>query len=133
MSKFLKYIDNEEMGIKSTDKTPFVWFRNSGELTIKGRSIPEDGVEFFAEILDWILTYANEPCPSTVLTIELEYLNDITAKYLLQIINTLNNACEQFKVVWRFEKDDDDTLEIGQILCSSSGCDFEFISYESGR
>jgi len=124
MIKNLKYIDDEELGIKSTDKTPFVWFVNDGALTIKGRSIPEDGTEFYINIFDWIQKYMENPHPSTILSIELEYLNDISAKYLLKIINDLNRSCPKFSIEWNYVAGDVDTREMGEILESSSGAIF---------
>lgn len=124
MSKALKYIDHEEMGVKSTDKTPFIWFMRAGALTIKGRSVPEDGSEFYENLFDWIQRYIKNPWPSTILSIELEYLNDITSKYLLQIIKDLNRSCPYLTVEWIYERGDDDILEMGEILESSSEAHF---------
>ncbi len=124
MSKFLIYADNEEMGIKSTDKTPFVWFMPSGELTIKGRSIPEDGTEFYENLFEWVQNYILDPRPLTIFSIELEYLNDISSHYLLKIIKDLNRSCAHFSVEWIYLKGDDDILEMGEILDSSSEAQF---------
>jgi hypothetical protein len=124
------YDDKEELGIKPTKKTPFVWFLPSGKLTLKGRSIPEDGSLFFEPLYDWVREYLKNPNESTVLTIELEYLNDITSKYLLRIINDLNSACDHFTVKWRYETGDEDMLELGEILCSSTRASFNFINVE---
>jgi hypothetical protein len=124
MTKILKYIDNEEMGIRSTDKTPFVWFMRGGELTIKGRSIPEDGTEFYENLFKWTRKYILNPSPSTILSVELEYLNDITSHYLLKIIKDLSRSCAHFSVEWIYKKGDDDILEMGEILESSSKAQF---------
>jgi hypothetical protein len=61
----------------------------------------------------------------TILTIELEYLNDITSKYLLRIIRALDKSCEDFTVKWNYEKDDDDMLELVQLMEASTGCKFK--------
>jgi len=121
------YSDDVEFGVKATKHTPFVWFMPNGELIIKGRSIPFDGALFYDELLDWILNYIKKPGPATVLTIELEYLNDISSKYLLRMMRLLNAACDQFTVKWSYDKEDEDILELAQLLSASSGSNFEFI------
>lgn len=135
MASIQKYIDNEEMGIKSTNKIPFVWFAQDGALTIKGRSIPENGTEFYENLFDWVREYIMNPWPSTTISIELEYLNDITSKYLLQIIKELNYSCPRFSVEWTYEEGHDDILEQGKILESASNAHFTFtlLNINSGR
>jgi hypothetical protein len=123
-----EYRDEEEFGIKATNKTPFVWFTKGGELTIKGRSFPEDGGSFYDDVFDWINDYLKNPSSSTVLTIELEYLNDITSKYLLRIIKQLDKVCYHLIVNWIYDKDDEDMFDLGQILSSSSKSCFNFVS-----
>jgi hypothetical protein len=120
-------MDNGDLGIEATKKTPSVRFMPNGELSIKGRSIPEDGSLFYVDIVDWIADYTKNPSLSTVLTIELEYLNDITSKYLLRIVTLLKQACAQFTVKWKYQNGDEDMLELGQIMSSSSKASFEYI------
>jgi hypothetical protein len=126
MSKFETYQDEEEYGIKATYKTPFVWLAKDGQLTIKGRSIPEDGAEFYENIFEWVENYQGNLSLPTVLEIELEYLNDISSKYLLQIIKRLNETCNKFTVVWRYENHDQDMLELGKMMSSLSRVNFDF-------
>ena len=120
------FVQNCAKGIRATNKTPFVWFSSDGNLSIRGRSIPEEGSKFYSYLFEWIQKYMIHPSPSTVLSIELEYLNDITAKYLLQIIKELNRTCPYFTVEWIYEKGDIDIMEMGEILESSSEAHFVF-------
>lgn len=116
-----------ELGILATPKTPFVMLKPNGKFMIMGRSIPEDGSLFYETIMDWIEEYEKIPASRTILTLELEFLNDISSKYLLRIIKILNRACSQFTVKWRYEANDEDMLELGQFMCSLSGSEFEYI------
>jgi len=126
MSDFKTYQDEEEYGIRATNKTPFVWFTKNGQLTIRGRSIPEHCGEFYENIFEWVENNQGSLILPTVLEIELEYINDISSKLLLQIIKRLNETCNKFSVIWRYEKDDQDMLELGKLMSSLSGVSFDF-------
>jgi len=113
--------------VESFDKTPLVSFSPIGEMLIRGRSIPEDGSLFYEDLFDWVQAYSLNIAIKTVFTIDLEYMNDITSKYLLRIIKILNQECDKFTVRWIYEKEDSDMLELGEFICSLSGSDFEYI------
>ena len=121
------YQDKDEFGAKATNKTPFVWFSREGEFTMKGRCIPEEGALFFESMLAWVEDYIKEPCPATVFTIDLEYVNEVSSKYLLLVIKKLHASCRELTVNWIYEKDDEDLYEHGLILSSCSDAHFEFI------
>ena len=45
----------ENLTLEGTPKTPTVSFsKDAGVLEIKGRSIPENSIEFYKPLLDWI-------------------------------------------------------------------------------
>ena len=113
--------------ITPTPHTPQVSFSPNGEMLIRGRSIPEDGGLFYEDLMDWVEAYKQNPAINTVFVIDMEYLNDISTKYILMIIRDLNNVCDHFLVKWIYESDDADMLELGQLMSSSSGCSFEYI------
>ena len=116
-----------ELIIHPTLKTPLVSFKPGGELIIQGRSIPEDGGLFFYTLFDWLEQYMLNPATNTVITIELEYHNDITSKYILKIIKDLIPVCENLSVRWIYETEDHDMLELGQMIGTVLGFRFEFI------
>lgn len=132
MKPIEKYSDNEEPGSKHTDRTPFVWAMQNGELTIKGRSVPDDIHQYLESILEWVDEYVRHPKPSTTLTINLEYLNGITSHYLYGIIRKLNSACNNFVVYWEYKAGDEDGLEQGQILASICRARFKFVRVQNG-
>ena len=48
--------------IEGTPKTPTVSFDDaSGALELKGRSIPENSIEFYKPLIDWIDKYGRSP------------------------------------------------------------------------
>ena len=62
--------------IEGTPKTPTVNFNaESGVLEIKGRSIPENAVEFYKPLVDWIGLMADSLRTTTQVNVQLEYFN----------------------------------------------------------
>ncbi|MFT5184824.1 MAG: hypothetical protein ACI84C_001959, partial [Flavobacteriales bacterium] len=56
----------EDIRIQGSPKTPTVNFISSeGLLEIKGRSIPENSIEFYKPLIDWIESYAQQPNDSS--------------------------------------------------------------------
>ena len=44
--------------LEGSAKTPVVELKSSGDLLLKGRSIPENSIEFYKPIIDWIDSYS---------------------------------------------------------------------------
>jgi hypothetical protein len=104
--------------IENSIKTPSITFDNGGALEIKGKSIPENSVEFYKPVFDWLENYIHTPSPQTELKISLEYFNTSTSKCLLDIfrkLETLNlSGKSNVKVSWYYEADDEDMMEAGE-------------------
>ena len=56
----------EPIIVEGTPKTPAVKFdAEAGILEIKGRSIPENAIEFYRPLVDWLEAYAKNPFKRT--------------------------------------------------------------------
>ena len=119
----------ETLEIQNTHNTPYVLFKPDGHLLINGRYIPENVSNFTDLLMDWVRIYIQSPVSTTKLRLELEYIND-SSKYLLLIIKELQKNCPKFTVEWAYEEGDDDMLELGKIICASSGSIFTFMKTE---
>lgn len=107
----------ENLFIKGTNKTPEVELVNNGRIKIKGRSIPEDATVFFDHLQSWVFQYCLSPQHTTIVEIDLEYMNSASAKSLLQILSELANVVHQGKTLtinWYYETGDDDMVERGE-------------------
>ncbi len=105
--------------IEESVKTPGILFASqTGILEIKGKSIPENSLEFYRPIFEWINAYTLEPFQTTELKVKLEYFNTSSSKCLLdvfRILETLNNKGKsKIKVSWYYEGDDEDMMEAGE-------------------
>ncbi|MEO7080486.1 MAG: DUF1987 domain-containing protein, partial [Flavobacteriales bacterium] len=67
--------------LDGSPKTPTVHFDgDTGVLELRGRSIPENSIEFYKPLIDWIDQYARNPRPQTQLRVQLEYFNTSSSK-----------------------------------------------------
>ncbi len=121
----------ENIHIEGTTKTPIVEFdTNTGQLVIKGRSIPENSIDFYKPLVDWIDAYANQPKELTVLNMQLEYFNTSSSKCILDVFKKLENiqkAGNAVKIKWHYEEDDEDMLEAGEDYDAIIDIDFEMV------
>lgn len=105
------------MIIEAGIKTPFISLKeDAGAIEIKGKSIPENSVEFYAPVMEWLDKYSQQPKSKTQVTINLEYFNTSSSKCLLDIFRKLekvHTGSNEVNVLWLFEEDDEDMQEAG--------------------
>lgn len=108
----------ESISIEGTPKTPTVNFDGEkGTVEIKGRSIPENSIEFYKPLVEWLEKYGNEPVAQTVVNIQLEYFNTSSSKCILDIfkkLEAIHKANNEVAINWYYEEDDEDMLEAGE-------------------
>jgi hypothetical protein len=124
----------ENIVIEGTSKTPQVEFSSeNGKLLIKGRSIPENSIEFYKPLIDWIGEYAENAQDATVVNIQLEYFNTSSSKCILDVFKRLEqvrNSGKTVAVKWFYEVDDEDMLEAGEDYQAIIDLPFEMIEIE---
>lgn len=114
----------EPLRIQSAIDTPEVYFDPKTLLfAISGISHPENAKEFYTRVLVWLDEFfeQNQTSNLGVVTAELSfrYINSSSYKYLREILRKLTVFQKkgfQIEVVWKYQKDDDDLLEEGQVL-----------------
>ena len=108
----------ESLFIEGTAKTPTVRFDgDQGIVEIKGRSIPENSIEFYKPLVDWLEKYAKTPKNQTKVNIQLEYFNTSSSKCILDVfkkLETIHKSNNEVAINWFYEEDDEDMLEAGE-------------------
>ncbi|PIE84425.1 MAG: nuclear pore complex subunit [Bacteroidia bacterium] len=107
----------EILKIEGTKRTPSIGFTPDGHLVVEGRSIPENSIELYRPAMEWIESYAASPATETVFHMKLEYYNTSSSKAILGILKRLSELGEAghtVKVVWYYQKDDEDMREAGE-------------------
>lgn len=121
----------EDIRIQGTPKTPTVNFISSeGLLEIKGRSIPENSIEFYKPLIDWIESYAQQPNDSSNVNIQLEYFNTSSSKCILDLFKKLEAINKSITINWYYEEDDEDMLEAGEDYEAIINIPFKMIEIE---
>jgi hypothetical protein len=124
----------EELNIEGTPKTPEIRFDfSSGEILIKGRSIPENSIEFYKPLVDSLENYAESPKENTVVNIQLEYFNTSSSKCILDVFKKLekiNTNSNKVVINWYYEEDDEDMLEAGEDYEAIINIPFKMIEVE---
>ena len=124
----------ETISIEGTPKTPTITFdTNKGFLEIKGRSIPENSIEFYKPLVDWLEKYATKPQSVTNVNIQLEYFNTSSSKCILDVFKKLegiNKGGSQVTINWYYEEDDEDMLEAGEDYQAIINVPFKMIQVE---
>ena len=117
-----------------TQKTPSIEFdANAGKVEIKGRSIPENSIEFYNPLIAWLEEYSGNAKETTEVNIQLEYFNTSSSKCILDVFKKLEviaKAGSDVKVNWFYEEDDEDMLEAGEDYQSIIKLPFKMIEIE---
>ena len=121
----------EELAIEGTLKTPTVISdSNQGLLEIKGRSNPENTVEVFKPIVNWVEEYVQNPGERTTINIQLEHFNTSSSKSILELFRAMNPihlSDKDIVVNWFYEGDDEDIMEAGENYQAITGLPFRMV------
>ena len=124
----------EDLNIEGTPKTPTIRFDiNSGEMLIKGRSIPENSIEFYKPLTEALEAYSDSPQGDTKVNIQLEYFNTSSSKCILDVFKKLekiNSGSSSVIINWHYEEDDEDMLEAGEDYEAIINVPFKMIEVE---
>jgi hypothetical protein len=122
----------DNIKIEGTAKTPGVDFnKETGELRIQGRSIPENSIDFYKPIIDWLDQYALQPADETSVHVQLEYFNTSSSKCILDVfkkLEAIKKSGKEISVHWHYEEDDEDMLEAGEDYDAIIDIPFEMVS-----
>ena len=99
-------------------KTPEISLDASGNFEIRGKSIPENSVEFYKPVFEWLDNYSSHPNAKTQMLVELEYFNTSSSKCILDIFRRLESLHKSGKsnvaISWMYDEDDEDMMETGE-------------------
>jgi hypothetical protein len=120
--------------LEGSPKTPTIEFNSeSGYLLIKGRSIPENSIEFYKPLIEALEVYKENSLSNSKVDVQLEYFNTSSSKCILDVFKKLEaiNAGESEVVInWFYEEDDEDMLEAGEDYQAIINIPFKMIEVE---
>ncbi len=108
----------EALRIAQTDDSPEVVLdRDGNQFEISGKSLPEDVVDFYQPVLDWLQKYKEDPLPKTDFAFRLIYFNTASSKLILDILVILEEIADEgheVEVRWLSLESDEDMQEAGK-------------------
>jgi len=120
--------------IEAQESTPKVSFdKESSKFEISGKSFPEESRKFYAPVFEWLEEYAHNPNDKTWFEFKMEYFNSASSLILLEIMNILdkmNKADNEVKIIWNYLEGDDDMLEAGEEYAELVNVPFEYQAVE---
>ncbi len=114
--------------IPETNYTPRVEFKSNGQLSIVGKSLPEDTTLFYEPMVTWVNSCTISPI---FMTIRLDYMNSSSAHQITKLLMTLkdNPSVAKCSVDWYYETEDEDGLDFGKEMEYLTDFDFKFYQY----
>lgn len=123
-----------KISIEGTSKTPTVLFDSEdGVMELKGRSIPENSIEFYKPIVECLDEYVGAPKDKTSVNIQLEYFNTSSSKCILDLfkkLEAIHKGGNEVVINWHYEEDDEDMLEAGEDYQAIIKVPFKMIEVE---
>ncbi|MBX3101310.1 MAG: DUF1987 domain-containing protein [Bacteroidetes bacterium] len=106
-----------KLNIESTDKTPKIVFDPEGnEFIISGRSIPEDSVDFYERVYQWLDAEGVSLAGPRKFVFMLEYFNTSSSKCILEVFRRIQEIYyknNEVSIVWMCEEEDEDMIDTG--------------------
>ena len=118
----------EKYYLEATKMTPEVVLDPQNKVfSISGSSRPENPMQFYKPIFDWITEYIENSNDRFTFEVKMSYFNTSTSKILLDLFELFERLAEEkdIHVIWYHESDDDEMQEAGEELL-----DLVELSYE---
>lgn len=106
---------------------------DTGILYIGGLSLPENVLEAYKPVVDWLDQYIPFPNPKTRIEFHFHYLNTASSHMIMQLMEkflALKNNCEELRITWYYDKTDMDMRDFGEELGELTGFPVELVGEE---
>ena len=124
----------QALNIEPTKTTPEVKYdETTFKFSISGHSYPENSVEFYQPIIEWIRHWMEEKPSEAKVIFKLEYFNTSSSKSLLDIFDVIEDGHTDgvnIKVEWHYQEEDDDMRDSGEDFAEDLTLPIELVSYE---
>jgi len=121
------------INITGTHQIPeIILDKTNNKFELSGPSLPEDAIEFYKPILEWIDAYIENPNERTEVTFKIDYYNTASSKMIFEIIkkfDMLYGLKQDVLINWHYPDDDEDMQEAGEDFSSIVSVPFELISH----
>ena len=123
----------EILRIEATDDSPQVLLdQEDKQFEISGKSLPEDVVDFYQPVMDWLNEYRKKPNARTEFNLKMIYFNTASSKQIMDILMIFEEMVEEGQEVvirWHSMQSDEDMQEAGKEYEEMLDIPFEHLSY----
>lgn len=105
----------------------------TGVLEMTGKACPEDAIDFYKPILEWLEEYSKNPHEETIYYFKLSYYNTASSKVILTIMQKLEKIRDEghnVRIKWYYFEDDEEMLNAGEDFADMIKVPFDLISIE---
>lgn len=108
----------ENLKIEETKYTPSIDMnKDTGVISIKGKSYPENTFEFYEPVMKWLEDYFNgNACDKTTVNMEIIYFNSSSSKLFFDLFDLLeeNKDGNEIEVNWIYDEENESAQEAGE-------------------
>ena len=126
----------ESIRIEKTQKEPLFIMRD-GYIQLSGRSIPQNARQLYKICFDWIEQYIQRPARDTKVDLFFEYIDTSSIRCVVDLLTKLcyipEIAHKRVEINWYYEKDDDDSYDLGIYIQQHLKVPFNIIPIEEGE
>lgn len=101
---------------QTLDTPQIILNKNNGEISIEGRSIPENSNKFFTPFIEELKNYVESPKDKTTISFRLDYFNTSSSKSILEILRvmkTIKDLGKEVEINWFYDEHDEEIEESG--------------------
>jgi hypothetical protein len=113
-----------------TKETPTIRCSDDGAIFISGVSLPEHPMNFYADFLNWMDDFLASKPKKIDVHFDLRYLNSTSTRIIFNVVRRIKEYNQNNDVVttviWEYEEEDDDILELGQEIEMLAAIPFQF-------
>ncbi len=117
----------------SNDKPKVNLDKDKGYLFIGGSSLPENVLEVYIPIIEWMNQYIIDPNPNTIIEFYFEYLNTASSQMIMRILEKcleLKSQCDTLSINWCYSAGDIDMRDFGQEMAELTNYPINIITRE---
>jgi len=123
----------ETLRIEATEDSPQVLLdQEDKQFEISGKSLPEDVVDFYQPVMDWLKEYRKKPNARTEFNLKMIYFNTASSKLIMDILMIFEELVEEGHEVvirWHSMQSDEDMQEAGKEYEEMLDIPFEHLTY----
>ena len=107
----------ENLNIDETKYTPKITLDANGEISLVGKSYPENTFEFYAPMMEWVKEYFETNAKElTTINMEITYFNSSSSKLFFDFFDVLeeNNDENKIEINWIYDEENESAEEAGE-------------------